>query len=62
MNNLPVPDLTVLKTWLLQLGIEFFECESCQALHLPHMQNINGIFDAKIDLLDEDIIVFSAAT
>lgn len=26
------------------------------------MQNINGIFDAKIDLLDEDIIVFSAAT
>ncbi|MDT1010026.1 YbjN domain-containing protein [Plesiomonas shigelloides] len=62
MNNLPVPDLTVLKTWLLKLGIEFFECESCQALHLPHMQNINGIFDAKIDLLDEDIIVFSAAT
>ncbi len=27
-----------------------FECDSCQALHLPHMQNFDGIFDAKIDL------------
>ena len=29
------------------------------ALHLPHMQNFDGIFDAKIDLIN-DVILFSA--
>ena len=37
----------------------FFECDSCQALHLPHMQNFDGIFDAKIDLVD-NVVLFSA--
>lgn len=36
-----------------------FECDSCQALHLPHMQNFDGIFDAKIDLVD-NVVLFSA--
>ena len=27
------------------------------ALHLPHMQNFDGIFDAKIDLIN-DVILF----
>ncbi len=38
---------------------EFFECDNCQALHLPHMQNFDGVFDAKIDLIDNTIL-FSA--
>ncbi|MCC8464482.1 type III secretion system chaperone family protein [Photorhabdus bodei] len=59
MSSLVIPDLSVLREWLDQLKISYFECDSCQALHLPHMQNIDGLFDAKIDLLD-NVILFSA--
>ncbi|MBP9643152.1 YbjN domain-containing protein [Budvicia aquatica] len=59
METLIVPDLALMRRWLEQLGVSFFECDSCQALHLPHLQNINGIFDAKVDLL-ENVILFSA--
>ncbi|GKX54833.1 hypothetical protein SOASR030_09450 [Leminorella grimontii] len=59
MGKLYVPDLALMRSWLGQLGISFFECDSCQALHLPHLQNINGIFDAKVDLVD-NVILFSA--
>ena len=59
MDSLIVPDLALLRRWLDQLGISFFECDSCQALHLPHMQNFDGIFDAKVDLVD-NVILFSA--
>lgn len=54
-----VPTLDTLRQWLNDAGITFFECDSCQALHLPHMQNFDGIFDAKIDLIN-DVILFSA--
>ncbi|MEN0631056.1 YbjN domain-containing protein [Klebsiella aerogenes] len=59
MDSLVVPGLDTLRHWLDELGISFFECDSCQALHLPHMQNFDGIFDAKIDLLDK-VVLFSA--
>ncbi|QCR35809.1 YbjN domain-containing protein [Nissabacter sp. SGAir0207] len=59
MDSLAIPDLALLRRWLDQLGISFFECDSCQALHLPHMQNFEGIFDAKIDLVD-NVILYSA--
>lgn len=59
MASLVVPDLDVLRRWLDQQSITWFECDSCQALHLPHMQNFDGVFDAKIDLV-EDVILFSA--
>ena len=59
MHTLVVPGLDTLRQWLDELGISFFECDTCQALHLPHMQNFDGIFDAKIDLLD-NVILFSA--
>ena len=54
-----VPTLDTLRQWLDDAGITFFECDSCQALHLPHMQNFDGIFDAKIDLVD-NVVLFSA--
>ncbi|ABP60048.1 YbjN domain-containing protein [Enterobacter sp. 638] len=54
-----VPTLDTLRHWLDDAGITYFECDSCQALHLPHMQNFDGIFDAKIDLIN-DVILFSA--
>ncbi|MGL9760343.1 MAG: YbjN domain-containing protein [Symbiopectobacterium sp.] len=59
MDSLIVPDLNLLRRWLDQLNILYFECNSCQALHLPHMQNFDGIFDAKVDLVD-GIVLFSA--
>lgn len=59
MDSLTVPDLALLRRWLDQLGISFFECDSCQALHLPHMQNFDGVFDAKLDIVD-NVILFSS--
>ena len=59
MDSLVVPGLDTLRHWLDELGINFFECDSCQALHLPHMQNFDGIFDAKLDLVD-NVVLFSA--
>ncbi len=37
-------------------GMNFFECDTCRALHLPHMQNFDGVYDAKIDLVDNTIL------
>ena len=59
MDSLVVPGLDTLRRWLDEIGISFFECDSCQTLHLPHMQNFDGIFDAKIDLID-NVVLFSA--
>ncbi|TCV09155.1 putative sensory transduction regulator [Samsonia erythrinae] len=59
MDSLIVLDLTMLRRWLDQLNIIYFECDSCQALHLPHMQNFDGVFDAKVDLVD-NVLLFSA--
>lgn len=42
-----------------RIGHQLFECDSCQALHLPHMQNFEGIFDAKLDTVD-NVVLFSA--
>jgi len=59
MDSLVVPTLDILRRWLDENGVSFFECDTCQALHLPHMQNFDGVYDAKIDLLD-NIVLFSA--
>lgn len=59
MDSLVVPTLDILRRWLDASGVSFFECDTCQALHLPHMQNVDGVYDAKIDLID-NIILFSA--
>ncbi len=59
MDSLVVPDVDLLRHWLDQQSITWFECDACQALHLPHMQNFDGVFDAKLDLVD-NVILFSA--
>ncbi len=61
MDSLIVPNLALLRRWLDQLGISFFECTACEALHLPHMQNFDGVFDAKLDLVDNVILLSALA-
>lgn len=58
MISLVVPTLDTLRQWLDDLGMNFFECDTCQALHLPHMQNFDGVYDAKIDLVDNTVLFF----
>lgn len=59
MEPLVIPTLDILRRWLDEIGISFFECDTCQALHLPHMQSFEGVYDAKVDLLD-NVVLFSA--
>ncbi|HHR5900086.1 TPA: YbjN domain-containing protein [Providencia alcalifaciens] len=59
MDSICYPDISQLREWLDQLKISYFECDSCAALHLPHMQNIDGIFDAKLDIIN-NVLVLSA--
>ena len=35
MDSLVVPTLDTLRHWLDNMGVSFFECDTCQALHLP---------------------------
>lgn len=59
MASLVVPTLETVRRWMDEIGVTFYECDSCQALHLPHMQNFEGVFDAKVDLID-NVLLFSA--
>ncbi|MDR0219146.1 MAG: YbjN domain-containing protein [Enterobacteriaceae bacterium] len=59
MDSMVIPSLETLCNWLDKLKISYFEGESNPVLYLPHMQNIDGLLDAKIDLLG-DVICFSA--
>ena len=59
MDSLVIPSLDTLRQWFDEMGVSFFECDTCQALHLPHMQNFDGVFDAKVDMID-NIVLFSA--
>lgn len=59
MTPLVIPDLDLLKYWLEQQNIRWFECDHCQALHLPHLQNFEGVLDARLDLL-EGVLLLSA--
>lgn len=57
MDSLVVPDLALLRRWLDQSGISFFECDACRALHLPHMKNLDGVLDGKVELVGSVILV-----
>ncbi|EXU73761.1 MULTISPECIES: YbjN domain-containing protein [Erwinia] len=59
MDSLVIPDIDLIRRWLDLQSVTWFECDTCQALHLPHMQNFDGVFDAKLDLVD-NVILFSA--
>ncbi len=59
MEKLVRPEPEILCEWMDTQHIEWFECDSCRALHLPAMQNFDGVFDAKLDIAD-NVILFTA--
>ncbi len=61
MEAICYPDIPQLREWLDQLKTSYFECDACSALHLPHMQNIDGIFDAKLDILSNVMVISALA-
>ncbi len=59
MDSLVVPRSGHASSLARRTGHHLFECDNCRALHLPHMQNFDGVFDAKVDLVN-DILLFTA--
>lgn len=56
-----VPDFEKVMSWLDELNIGYYQCENCQALHIPHIQMLNDVYDAKVDLVD-DVIYYTIIT
>ncbi|MGL4860818.1 MAG: YbjN domain-containing protein [Enterobacteriaceae bacterium] len=61
MNRIVTPDISVLRQWLTDIGITFYECDSCDALHLPEIQDYQGIFDTKMTVTDNVLLITSVA-
>lgn len=61
MDKLVIPDITILKVWLEQLDIVYYECDNCDALHLYAAQTIDGLVDAKLDIIDNAIVCSASA-
>lgn len=59
MNNdaLIMLDRSQLKRWLDLTGYMYYQCETCQALHLPHMQTAEGVSDAKVDIINNVLVL-----
>lgn len=61
MDKLVIPDVVILKAWLEQLDIVYYECDNCDALHLYAAQTIDGLLDAKLDIIDNTLICSASA-
>ncbi|WP_392563899.1 YbjN domain-containing protein [Orbus wheelerorum] len=51
-----ISDLSTIAQWLKKLNVEFYQCDNCAALHLSYLQKIEGVHDAKIELIDDILI------
>ncbi len=58
MDKLIIPDLTLLKVWLEQLNIFYYECDTCDSLHLSTEQSIDidDLVNTKLDIINNTII------
>lgn len=50
-------ELLTISEWLKQLNVAFYRCDSCAALHLSYLQQLDGVSDAKIELIDNIIVI-----
>lgn len=53
-----ISEISKIAQWLIRLNADFYQCEQCEALHLSYLQQVEGVKDAKIELLD-DILTIS---
>lgn len=61
MTSLTVPDYLQLESWLTSADIETYKCDSCNGLHLPHMQQESGVLDSKLDIEGEVLFFTTTA-
>lgn len=43
-----VMDASQLEQWLGQAGIEHYTCDQCNGLHLPRLQELEGVVDSRL--------------
>ncbi len=48
MSNLREPDREILKAWLDAAGTEYYLCNQCEGLHIPALQELEGVVDSRI--------------
>ncbi|WP_392562632.1 YbjN domain-containing protein [Orbus sturtevantii] len=52
-----ISELSTIAEWLRKLNVEFYQCDNCSALHLSYLQKIEGVHDAKVELIDDILII-----
>lgn len=50
-------ELSLISEWLKKLNVEFYQCDSCLALHLSYLQKLDGVADAKVELIDNVVMM-----
>ncbi len=50
MNELVVPDMASLETWVKQIGYGSWQCDECSGLHIDALQEQDGVVDSRLFL------------
>ncbi len=50
MSSLEYPDQATLQRWLEEARVEFYLCDQCSGLHLPVLQEVEGVIDSRLFL------------
>ncbi|GAA5214643.1 YbjN domain-containing protein [Corallincola platygyrae] len=58
VNTLIRPDRDQVKHWLESLEIPTYICDNCQALHLPQVQEMEGVLESRL-FVDEEWMLLS---
>ena len=49
--------MDLLKSWLDEMGSEFYVCRECDGLHLPALQDAVGVIDSRLFLEDYGLLL-----
>ncbi len=52
-----IPDRDRVMTWLERAGIEFYQCDHCHGLHLPRLQQLDGVSDSGLYVESHGILL-----
>ncbi len=50
MSSLEQPDRAILQRWLEEARVEHYLCDQCEGLHLPALQEVEGVIDSRLFL------------